>query len=95
MINPWSEHPWRRVAVYGLGISGRAAVQLLRRQNVEVVAYDDRAADDVDVSDLAEDTGIELRLGGHSDFENGDLATLDGIVTSPGVLWILVRNRTN
>ncbi len=86
MNSPWSDHPWRRVGVYGLGISGRAAVQLLRRQNVEVVAYDDRAAKEIDLSDLAQDAGVEFRLGSEfGNLEKGDLEALDGFVISPGV----------
>ncbi len=99
MNGPWNDQPWRRVAVYGLGISGRAAVQLLRRQNVGVVAYDDRTADDIDLDGLAEDAGIELRLGAASaDLESVDLDSLDGVVTSPGVpperpLFVAARRR--
>ena len=97
MHAPWSNTRWRRVAVYGLGISGRAAVALLRRQGVRVVAFDDRSPEALDLGALFDDPGIELRLGGSvgsglsgSEGSAGDeladlTATLDGVVTSPGI----------
>nr|XP_061799078.1 UDP-N-acetylmuramoylalanine--D-glutamate ligase-like [Nerophis lumbriciformis] len=79
---PWSEHGWRRVAVYGLGLSGRAAAALLRSRGVEVVAFDARPASALDLGPLAGDPGLELRLGAEPDhLPEG----LDGVVTSPGV----------
>ncbi|MEM7582138.1 MAG: UDP-N-acetylmuramoyl-L-alanine--D-glutamate ligase [Acidobacteriota bacterium] len=81
---PWSARPWRRVAVYGLGISGRAALHLLRRHDVQVVAFDDRPAAAIALEEISEDPGIELRVGADVD-RLDDLETLDGVVTSPGV----------
>ncbi|MEM7355438.1 MAG: UDP-N-acetylmuramoyl-L-alanine--D-glutamate ligase [Acidobacteriota bacterium] len=86
MHAPWSNEPWRRVAVYGLGVSGRAAVALLRRHGVDVVAFDDRNREAMDLGALAGDPGIELCLGAA---EMGDPQAqaqgLDGVVTSPGI----------
>ena len=81
---PWSEREWRRVAVYGLGLSGRAAVDLLRRHGVSVVIYDDRPREDLDVADLDRSPGVELRLGAENK-KAADLGGVDGVVTSPGV----------
>ncbi len=79
---PWSEHGWRRVAVYGLGLSGRAAAALLLARGVEVVAFDARPTGALELGPLATDPGFELRAG--VDPEQLP-AGLDGIVTSPGV----------
>ncbi len=79
---PWSEQGWRRAAVYGLGLSGRAAAALLRSRGVEVVAFDARPASALDLQPLAADAGVELRLGAEPDCLPADL---DGVVTSPGV----------
>jgi UDP-N-acetylmuramoylalanine--D-glutamate ligase len=77
---PWSEHEWRRAAVYGMGKSGLAAARLLRSRGVAVVAIDGRR--DVAMGDLEGDPMIELRLGD----ETAPLpAGLDGLVLSPGV----------
>jgi len=82
---PWSSEPWRRAAVYGLGVSGRGASSFLLRRGVEVVAFDRRRGDDFAAGELAEleDTaGVELRLGA----EPEELpAGVDGMVVSPGV----------
>ncbi len=78
---PWSDNDWRRVAVYGLGVSGRAATDLLRRRGVRVVACDDRPRAELDLAGLDRDPAVELRLDGPS----GDVEGLDGVVTSPGV----------
>lgn len=92
---PWSEKAWRRVAVYGLGLSGRAATALLRSRGVEVVAFDSRSPDALELGPLAGDPGLELRLGAEPDhLPDG----LDGVVTSPGVpfdrpVLELARNR--
>ncbi len=69
---------WRKVLVYGLGLSGRAAARLLAERGVSVLAVDDKA---VEVNgDLA--GKIELLPGGGSQ----DLpAGVDAVVVSPGV----------
>ncbi len=79
---PWSDGEWQRVAVYGLGISGRAAARLLQAHGIEVVGYDDRSLEELDDAEGLERLGIsELRLGG----ELGEVGELDGVVLSPGV----------
>jgi UDP-N-acetylmuramoylalanine--D-glutamate ligase len=79
METPWSKGPWRRAVVYGLGLSGRAAVRFLRRRGVEVVAYDlDRRAGE----ELAGEDGVSLRLGADpTALPRG----VDGVVVSPGI----------
>jgi len=61
----------RTVLVAGLGVSGRAAAQVLRDRGARVVTYDERAAE-ADVADAA-------RLVAD------DLAGADLVVTSPGL----------
>ncbi len=79
---PWSSEPWSRVAVYGLGISGRAVAQFLRRRGVEVVAFDVRELAAAELGELATDTGVELHLGSEPESLPTDV---DGVVVSPGV----------
>jgi UDP-N-acetylmuramoylalanine-D-glutamate ligase len=82
MKAPWSQREWHRALVYGLGLSGLAAVRLLRSRGVEVVGVDRRAAGELDLGELASDPGVELLLGR----EPTELPTgLDGVVVSPGV----------
>ncbi len=80
---PWNSKPWQRVAVYGLGLSGRAAIELLRRRDVRVVACDDRPREAIELGDLENDPGIELCL--EASVQPPQAVDLDGIVTSPGV----------
>jgi UDP-N-acetylmuramoylalanine--D-glutamate ligase len=69
---------WKKVLVYGLGLSGRAAARLLAERGVSVVAVDDKA---VEVNgDLV--GKIELLPGGG--FQNLP-AGVDAVVVSPGV----------
>ena len=79
---PWSDREWRRVAVYGLGVSGRAAAELLDRHGIEAVGVDDRPREQLEGLEALAIS--ELRLG-----EEGrgwdDAADLDGVVVSPGV----------
>jgi len=79
---PWSEAPWYRAVVYGMGLSGRAATELLLDREVEVVAVDRRSEAELDLGDLAVRDGFELAAG-------GELRALppgiDGVVVSPGV----------
>jgi UDP-N-acetylmuramoylalanine--D-glutamate ligase len=82
---PWSSEPWRRVAVYGLGVSGRGASSFLRRRGVEVVAFDRRGRDAFtagELADLESAPEVELRLGTEPDQLP---AGVDGVVVSPGV----------
>ncbi|HEV7507243.1 MAG TPA: UDP-N-acetylmuramoyl-L-alanine--D-glutamate ligase [Thermoanaerobaculia bacterium] len=74
MNGPWGNHRYRRVLVYGLGLSGRAAARLLLAHGATVLAVDDKA---VDAEDL---TGrIEVLLDGKLPAE------IDLVVVSPGV----------
>lgn len=72
----------RRVAILGLGMSGRAAAELLLRRGVEVVASDARAAAELELGGLAGAPGLELRLGVE---ERALPAGVDALVVSPGV----------
>ena len=51
MKTPWSARPWQRVLVYGLGVSGRAAIRFLRRRGVAVLAIDDRDPAQLDLAE--------------------------------------------
>lgn len=82
---------WRHVAVYGLGASGQAALDLLRRHQVEVIAWDDRpraAFDAALLARLEDDPGVTLQLEGAL-VSPADIArvvaSIDGVVVSPGV----------
>ncbi len=80
MLTPWSSRPWRRVAVVGMGISGRAAASLLLHRGVEVIGFDRRAAEELDLGPLGEAPGLSLRA------DSAELpAALDAVVVSPGV----------
>jgi UDP-N-acetylmuramoylalanine--D-glutamate ligase len=90
MTRPWETPPWRSVAVYGLGISGQAAVCLLLDRGdsaTAVTAVDDRPREALDLSPLgeaADDPRLRLLCG--PDLETAGLPEgLDGMVLSPGV----------
>lgn len=83
MVNPWSDRPWRRVGVYGGGLSGRAAAALLRRHGVAVVLWDGREPSQVDLGPLATDPGVVAHFGGEPDAAAA--AAIDALVVSPGV----------
>lgn len=74
---------WNRVLVYGLGVSGRAAAEWLRRRDVQVVAVDGRPAERIELGALADDPGVTTCFGAEP--ESLPVADLDGIVLSPGV----------
>jgi UDP-N-acetylmuramoylalanine--D-glutamate ligase len=77
---PWGSGRFDRVLVYGLGLSGRAAAELLLDHGVEVIAVDARPADKLDLGGLA--GRIEVVAGA----EPAELpAEVDGVVVSPGV----------
>ena len=78
---PWSDSEWRRVAVYGLGVSGRAAAELLVGHGVEVVGVDDRPQGELDVEKLVGSVVAELRSADDPKALDG----VDGVVLSPGV----------
>lgn len=87
METPWSNQPWRKALVYGLGLSGRAAARLLLSRGVEVTAVDRRnavelALEKVDGGSLAGAEGLHLLLGQEPEtLPSG----VDGVVVSPGV----------
>jgi UDP-N-acetylmuramoylalanine--D-glutamate ligase len=79
---PWTQSEWKRVVVYGLGASGMAATRFLRSRGVEVLAIDRKSAEQLDLSDLGEDNGVEWILGEElEELPPG----IDGVVVSPGV----------
>lgn len=71
----------KRVAVLGLGKSGRAACQLLGRQGARVVAFDHAALSAEVVAEL-ESLGAEIHAGGTW---RADWKRMDLVVISPGV----------
>lgn len=79
---PWSDKGWRRVLVYGLGVSGRAAASFLRGRGVAVLAVDDSDPAQLDLPGWAEDQGIEVLWAADLDQLPRDI---DGVVVSPGV----------
>jgi len=82
MRTPWSESPWQNVLVYGLGVSGRAAVRFLRRRGVAVLGIDDRETAALDLTEWAGDAGFAAASAGSTTTLPDDL---DGVVLSPGV----------
>jgi UDP-N-acetylmuramoylalanine--D-glutamate ligase len=68
----------RRFAVYGLARSGLSALRFLARSGAAAVCWDESEA--ARARALAEFPGLALQ-----DFATLDLATLDGLVVSPGV----------
>ena len=74
---PWSLSEWRCVVVYGLGLSGLAALRFLRSKGISVVAVDQSR----EVS-VPSDEATRLVLG-EEDPELPD--GVDAVVTSPGV----------
>ena len=77
---------WRRALVYGLGLSGKAAATWLRRSGVEVWAIDRRGAAELQLGALAADPHFHLLAEPAGDSLPGvALASLDGVVLSPGV----------
>ena len=77
---PWTAGEVRRALVYGLGLSGKAAAQLLRARGVEVVG-DARRPANWRSPMLATDAGFSLLAGG----EAAPLPAVDLVVLSPGV----------
>jgi UDP-N-acetylmuramoylalanine--D-glutamate ligase len=79
---PWGSGRWRRVVVYGLGVSGGAAVRLLRSREVEVVVMDRRPQAELPVDEWGVESGVELVLGQEPESLPEQV---DGVVVSPGV----------
>ena len=82
MSELWNGSNWKRAGVYGLGISGMAASRLLRSRGVEVVGIDRRSKEDLDLGELATDSGMEWMLGAEPQTLP---ASIDGVVVSPGI----------
>jgi len=88
MRAPWGSGRFERVLVYGLGLSGRAAVRLLLSRGVAVVGVDTKPAEKLDLDGLD-----EAGTKGKATFEllaGAELAQLpagpfDAVVVSPGV----------
>ena len=82
---------WRRVLVYGLGVSGTAAARLLRSRGVEVLGVDARPPPALALGGLAGDPGFTLRAGAEPEslaelaLALPEAAELDAVVLSPGV----------
>jgi len=73
---------WRRVLVYGLGLSGRAAARLLLDGGVDVLGLDARPEGELDLGDLAGRRGFEVRSGREPErLPEG----IDAVIVSPGV----------
>jgi UDP-N-acetylmuramoylalanine--D-glutamate ligase len=73
----------QKALVVGLGTSGQAVCELLRRQGIEVVATDLRARSAfASTLEELEDSGCTLRLGEH---RLDDFLTAAQIIVSPGV----------
>jgi UDP-N-acetylmuramoylalanine--D-glutamate ligase len=68
--------------VYGLGVSGRAAVRFLRRRGVAVLAVDDREKAELDFAQWEADRQVEVAFAGGLPRLPADV---DGVVLSPGV----------
>ena len=66
----------RRLAVFGLGLSGRATVEALLAGGAEVAAWDDSSAG----REAAEAAGIAL-----TNLDNADWSAFDALVLAPGV----------
>ena len=82
MSDFWNGTNWQRAAVYGLGVSGLAASRLLRSRGVEVVGIDCRNRSDLELDELALDTGMDWMLGAEP---KTIPESVDGIVVSPGI----------
>ena len=79
MNEPWNRSPsgrLERALVYGLGLSGRAAVRLLLARGAAVIAVDDKELDAGDLAGM-----IELLPAGAAELPG----SIDAVVVSPGV----------
>jgi UDP-N-acetylmuramoylalanine--D-glutamate ligase len=92
MRAPWGSGRFERVLVYGLGLSGRAAAQLLLSRGVSVVGVDTKPLEKLDLVDLkdwtdptdpAKKAKFELLAG--SEPEQLPAGSFDAVVVSPGV----------
>ncbi len=77
MSRPAAIREWQQILVYGLGISGRAAVALAVARGQEVIAVDDNP----DLSLDRSDPRVDYQLGTNFDLPE----TIGGVVISPGI----------
>lgn len=70
----------KKVAVLGLGITGKAVVDFLIEKGANITIFDDKAKDDFDKSILNTFSYLNFSLGGDGNLENFDI-----LVVSPGV----------
>ncbi|MEM7048554.1 MAG: UDP-N-acetylmuramoyl-L-alanine--D-glutamate ligase [Acidobacteriota bacterium] len=75
----WPPAHWRQVLVYGLGVSGVAAMRLLRAHGVAVIGVDRRSAEA-----LALEEGPDFRLLAGCDPQTLP-DSVDAVILSPGV----------
>jgi UDP-N-acetylmuramoylalanine--D-glutamate ligase len=79
---------WRRVLVYGLGVSGAAAARLIVSRGAAVLGVDARATGGLDLADLDLELPAGARFEAWSEEEaaRSELpADVDAVVLSPGV----------
>src|SRR4029077_9907569 len=86
MNGPWGSGRFERVLVYGLGLSGRAAARFLLARGVAVVGVDEKAAEKLELEDLAGRSEVHAGERPATLFAPVDLVDLvDLVVVSPGV----------
>lgn len=76
---------WRRVLVYGLGVSGLAAARLLRARGVAVVGVDARPLAALALGELAVDPSVLVLAGAEPGGGWPMGVEVDALVLSPGV----------
>jgi UDP-N-acetylmuramoylalanine--D-glutamate ligase len=87
MIAPWGSGEIHQALVYGLGLSGRAAVRFLLARGVSVIGVDGRSPEELELGDLAAAPRLSL-LDHPAGTEPGELPSgspIDLVVVSPGV----------
>jgi UDP-N-acetylmuramoylalanine--D-glutamate ligase len=84
---PWGNGRFERVLVYGLGLSGRAAANMLLSRGVSVVGVDAKAG--IDVADLetaaAGKAKLEVLAGAEPQELPPPVGSFDAVIVSPGV----------
>jgi UDP-N-acetylmuramoylalanine--D-glutamate ligase len=88
MRAPWGSGRFERVLVYGLGLSGRAAVRLLLSRGVSVVAVDNKPLEKLDLTDLTDPSDqakkAKLEILAGAELEQLPPGPFDAVVVSPG-----------
>ena len=85
MRAPWGSGRLERVLVYGLGMSGRAAAQLLLGRDVSVVAVDARPPEKLDLAGLSSTSKAQFEVLAGGEPEALPEGNFDAVVVSPGV----------